>query len=63
MVCLRIDIASITRQQSLLVGLLVISLDKDVKASSTNPGSHLKEADHFLINDGFGKGTIDWTYL
>ena len=63
MVCLRIAIASITRQQSLLLGVLVISLDKDVNASSTNVGSHLKEADHFLINDGFGKETIDRMYL
>jgi hypothetical protein len=55
--------ASITKQQSLLFGEAAISFDSDVNASSIKPGSHLKEADHFFIKDGLGKGTMDRTYL
>ena len=47
-VCLRIDIASIIKLQSLLFGEAAISFDSDVNASSIKPESHLKEADHFL---------------
>ena len=51
--------ASITKPQSLLFGEAAISFDSDVKASSIKPGSHLNDADHFLIKDGLGNGTMD----
>ena len=57
------DIASSTKQQSLLTGEAEIMSDRDVNASSIKPGSHLNELDHFFIKDWFGNGIMDLTYL
>jgi uncharacterized protein YxjI len=57
------DIASITKQQSLLIGERVTSWDRDLNASLIKPGSHLNDEDYFLIKDGFGKGIMERTYL
>jgi hypothetical protein len=57
------DIASIIKQQSLLIGEPEIKSDRDVNASSIKPGSHLNEVDHFLIKDWFVNGIMDLTYL
>jgi hypothetical protein len=34
-----------------------------LNASLIKPGSNLNDGDHFLIKDGFGKGSMEWTYL
>ena len=60
---MRTDIAPITKQQSLLIGERAISWDRDLNASLIKPGSNLNDGDHFLIKDGFGKGSMEWTYL
>ena len=50
------------KEQSFLSGFSSTSTFQESNASSRNPGLQLTELDHFLINDGFGKGIIDRTY-
>ena len=60
---MRIDIASIIKQQSLSIGELVILTESDIIASSINHGSHLNDEYHFRTSDACGSGTMDLTYL
>ena len=51
-----------TKQQSLSFGVVAILVDNELNASSMNPGSQAKVADHFRMRDLFGRGTMDLMY-